>query len=198
MSVTTAEKIFIDPNEEITFVLEKIKNTEKDKVAIVIPQNALILSSLINLALLQRTLWETDKILIIVTEDQYGTNIAQKSGFVVISKLSQLSQELWEIALSKKDRLKREHTSKSNEIKSEEHREEIQEKKESAQHEEITDKKEIETNKIDSKFILIISPEIERYLQWASKTKRMHKAQIVRLALEASIKKDKEYMNFNQ
>src|SRR5260221_8298707 len=34
-------------------------------------------------------------------------------------------------------------------------------------------------SKLDSKFILIISPEIDRYLDWASQTKRMHKAQIV-------------------
>ena len=46
---------------------------------------------------------------------------------------------------------------------------------------------------IDTKFILIISPEIDRYLQWASENRRMHKAQVVRLALEDVMEKDKEY-----
>ena len=46
---------------------------------------------------------------------------------------------------------------------------------------------------IDTKFILIISPEIDRYLQWASESRRMHKAQVVRLALEDVMEKDKEY-----
>jgi hypothetical protein len=50
--------------------------------------------------------------------------------------------------------------------------------------------------KLDSKFILIISPEIGRYLDWAAQTKRMHKAQIVRNAVEAIIKKDREYKNY--
>ncbi|MEI7578969.1 MAG: hypothetical protein WCJ58_02890 [bacterium] len=46
---------------------------------------------------------------------------------------------------------------------------------------------------LDTKFILIISPEIDRYLEWAGETKRMHKAQLVRTALEEAMKKDKEY-----
>lgn len=46
---------------------------------------------------------------------------------------------------------------------------------------------------LDTKFILIISPEIERYLEWASDYRRMHKAQIVRQAIEDMIGKDKEF-----
>lgn len=50
--------------------------------------------------------------------------------------------------------------------------------------------------RLDSKFILIISPEIDRYLDWSSTTKRMHKAQIVRNALEQMMKKDKDYKSY--
>ncbi|MBE0574187.1 hypothetical protein IH575_04770 [Candidatus Dojkabacteria bacterium] len=50
--------------------------------------------------------------------------------------------------------------------------------------------------RLDSKFILIISPEIDRYLDWAASTKRMHKAQIVGNALEQTMKKDKDYKNY--
>lgn len=49
---------------------------------------------------------------------------------------------------------------------------------------------------LDTKFILIISSEIDRYLDWAASTKRMHKAQIVRNAVEVMMKKDKEYKNY--
>jgi hypothetical protein len=48
-------------------------------------------------------------------------------------------------------------------------------------------------NMLDTKFILIISAEIERYLEWASDFRRMHKAQIVRAAIEEMMDKDKEY-----
>jgi hypothetical protein len=49
---------------------------------------------------------------------------------------------------------------------------------------------------IDTKFILIISPEIDNYLNWAGEERRLHKAQIVRNAVEDVMKKDKEYQDF--
>ena len=51
-------------------------------------------------------------------------------------------------------------------------------------------------NQLDTKFILIISPEIDRYLEWASENRRMHKAQIVRTAIEDIMEKDKEYQEY--
>jgi nucleoside 2-deoxyribosyltransferase len=49
---------------------------------------------------------------------------------------------------------------------------------------------------LDTKFILIISPEIDGYLQWASDNRRMHKAQVVRRAVEKVMNDDKEYKKF--
>ena len=49
---------------------------------------------------------------------------------------------------------------------------------------------------IDTKFILIISPEIDSYLEWASENRRMHKAQVVRRAVEEIMSLDKEYKKF--
>lgn len=46
---------------------------------------------------------------------------------------------------------------------------------------------------IDTKFILIISPQIDRYLEWSSVNRRMHKAQVVRRAVEQVLDDDKEY-----
>ena len=46
---------------------------------------------------------------------------------------------------------------------------------------------------IDTKFILIISPQIDQYLEWASINRRMHKAQVVRRAVEQIMVEDKEY-----
>lgn len=51
-------------------------------------------------------------------------------------------------------------------------------------------------DKIDTKFILIISPEIDKYLAWTADNKRMHKAQVVRTAIEDMMHKDKEYKTF--
>lgn len=54
----------------------------------------------------------------------------------------------------------------------------------------------VATSKLDSKFILILPAEMERYLDWSSQHKRMHKAQIVRGAIEQLIKKDRDYKEF--
>src|SRR5690606_21651704 len=51
-------------------------------------------------------------------------------------------------------------------------------------------------DQMDTKFILIISPEIDRYLQWASEERRMHKAQVVRTAIEETMANDAEYQQF--
>lgn len=53
-------------------------------------------------------------------------------------------------------------------------------------------------DKLDTKFILIISSEIDKYLEWASKNKRMHKAQTVRIAVEKMMAKDKDYIKFKK
>lgn len=49
---------------------------------------------------------------------------------------------------------------------------------------------------VDTKFILIISPEIDRYLDWAAGHRRMHKAQIVRNSIEDVMEKDSEYQEY--
>lgn len=51
-------------------------------------------------------------------------------------------------------------------------------------------------SKIDTKFILIISPEIDKYLEWAGAERRQHKAQIVRNSIEEAMNKDKDYKDF--
>ena len=57
----------------------------------------------------------------------------------------------------------------------------------------IADFVNVTKKKLDSKFILIISAEIDRYLEWSSQENRMHKAQIVRDAIEKVMLKDKDY-----
>ncbi len=50
--------------------------------------------------------------------------------------------------------------------------------------------------KVDTKFILIISPQIDKYLEWVAQERRMHKAQVVRESVEGTLGKDKEYQTF--
>lgn len=102
MAVVLTDKIFVDPNDEVLFVIDAVNSKERDKVIIIIPENALILSSFITLKILYRELIRSKKIVIVVTEDSFGFNIAQKAGFVAVQKVSQITEELWDIAFSKK------------------------------------------------------------------------------------------------
>ncbi len=50
--------------------------------------------------------------------------------------------------------------------------------------------------KLDTKFILIISPEIDKYIRWSAEKRRKHKAQVVREAIEDKMRKDNEYTKY--
>lgn len=50
--------------------------------------------------------------------------------------------------------------------------------------------------KLDTKFILIIPAEIDRYLEWTSDSRRMHKAQVVRDAIEKVMETDTEWKEY--
>lgn len=102
MSIVQTDKIFVDPNDEVVFIVDAVTSREKEKVLIIIPENALLLSSFITLKILYRELLKSKKITILVTEDPFGLNISQKAGFVTVQKMSQVTPELWDIAFSKK------------------------------------------------------------------------------------------------
>lgn len=106
MSLSSSEKIFIDPREEITFVVERLLKADKDKIILVVPQNSLLLSSLVSIDILFRKLVRTKKLSVIVTEDEYGNAIATKAGFVVVDKVSHITNELWNLANTRKVNVK--------------------------------------------------------------------------------------------
>ncbi|MEP7103853.1 MAG: hypothetical protein ABI721_04050 [Candidatus Dojkabacteria bacterium] len=103
MSILTAEKIFIDQKEEITFVIDRVLASDKTKVVFIIPQGALILSSPISIKILFKEVAKLRKASIVVTEDSYGIYIAEKVGFVVASKVSQITGESWAVAKNRMD-----------------------------------------------------------------------------------------------
>jgi hypothetical protein len=102
MSIISASKIFTDQNEELTFIVERVRTADKEKVALIIPENALVFSSPVSIKILQRMMYKAEKSPIIVTEDSYGQKFTQKIGLVTVSKTSQITEELWDIAFKRK------------------------------------------------------------------------------------------------
>lgn len=101
MSIVGSEKIFVDPNQEITFLLEKVFNTKKTRIILVVPEYSIILSSIISLKILLKLGQREGKSFILVTESNIGFTVAQRAGFITVRKVSQITAELWEAALNR-------------------------------------------------------------------------------------------------
>lgn len=105
MAIVTAEKIFVDVNDEINFVVEKLLASDNDKVILVCPHNALIVSSQVSIKILVKQMLRSKKLGILVTEDQYGQRVAEAAGLVTADKVSQITGQMWEVAAARKEAL---------------------------------------------------------------------------------------------
>ena len=82
--------IYLEPDEEITSVVDQLAQAEESEVALVVPIGAQLLQSLVNLKLLKREANNLEKNVVIVTADELGRQLAPKANFVVIDKLDQI------------------------------------------------------------------------------------------------------------
>lgn len=97
MSINKIEKVFTDPKEEITFLLDKIRTIKDEKLILVVPSNSAIFVNPVTLKIFYRVITRLEKRFILVTEDLYGVKYAQSVGIIVVSKLSQITTELWDV-----------------------------------------------------------------------------------------------------
>ncbi len=101
----SAAKIFIDPNEDVVFTREKIERASSKKVILVIPESANIISTQVSLKLLSRILIKSDKLVVVVTEDELGQRYANNAGLISVHKISNVNKTIWEKANSIKQEI---------------------------------------------------------------------------------------------
>lgn len=106
MAIISADKIFVGVDDEINFVVEKILATEKQRVILVVPQNALVVSSLVSMRILAKQIAKSKKVVVLVTEDEFGQKLAKTSGLVSVAKVSAIAPEVWETAQVAKEKAK--------------------------------------------------------------------------------------------
>jgi len=94
----SASKIYIDPTEDVVFACAKIAAADARKVIVVIPTGANIISSQVSLKLVSRMLSRTDKIIILVMEDELGKKYAHRALLVSVAKVSDILPETWDLA----------------------------------------------------------------------------------------------------
>lgn len=83
------EIIYLESDEEITSVIDKIKNAKGVSLGLVIGREATILQSVVNLRLLLREAAALGKEIAIVTTDRIGRNLAAQVGLTVYSSIKE-------------------------------------------------------------------------------------------------------------
>lgn len=80
------DTIYLDNDDEITSVVDKLKGSNFGTIDLVIPKEALVLKSVVNLKLLKKQAESLGKEITIVTQDKVGKKLAAQIGIPVIDK----------------------------------------------------------------------------------------------------------------
>jgi len=83
------EIIYLEPSEEITSLIDRLRTVPGSSVAFVIPRGATIAQSIVNLKLLKKSAGEMQKEISLVATDRISRNLASQIGLTVYSKVSE-------------------------------------------------------------------------------------------------------------
>ncbi len=79
--------IYVEIDDEITAIYDKISKLKHKNVYLVVPQRAILFHSAINLKILKRKAIDLNKNIYIITNDQNGTRLCQRNEIEVFDKL---------------------------------------------------------------------------------------------------------------
>src|SRR4030042_2667550 len=90
--------LYIDIDEEITSIVDRVRKTPADEVIVVVPKRALLIQSIVNLKLLKKEASRRKKRLMIWTQDRIGKKLIEKAGILVQGKMddSLADEEIFE------------------------------------------------------------------------------------------------------
>ncbi|HET6925033.1 MAG TPA: hypothetical protein VFH39_04345, partial [Candidatus Saccharimonadales bacterium] len=82
-SVAGKETIYVDVDDEITTIIDKVQGAKGKVVALVLPKRATVLQSIVNMKLLKRTADDAGKNLVLVTSEAGLMPLAGSVGLFV-------------------------------------------------------------------------------------------------------------------
>jgi hypothetical protein len=85
--------LYIDVDEEITSIVDRLRKAQAPEIIVVAPKRALLIQSLVNLKLLKKEANRRKKRLIIVTQDRIGKKLIEKVGIQTQGKIDNPSIE---------------------------------------------------------------------------------------------------------
>lgn len=90
--------LYIDVDEEITSIVDRVRKAQVEEVIVVVPKGALLIQSLVNLKLLKKEASRRKIKLIIVTQDKVGKKLIEKAGILVEGRMdgSMVEEEIFE------------------------------------------------------------------------------------------------------
>jgi hypothetical protein len=101
-------KIFIEPDEEIVFILEKIMQAGSSRVILIVPSTAALISSAVSLKILSRRLVDTPILSVLVCDNEGASGLAKKANLMMCKKVSAVTKEVWLETKSLKETQKQE------------------------------------------------------------------------------------------
>src|SRR4030065_2427360 len=78
--------LYIDIDEEITSIIDRVRKTDAREIIIVAPKNAMLLQSIVNLKLLKKETDRRKSELLIITQDKIGKKLIEKAGILAQAK----------------------------------------------------------------------------------------------------------------
>jgi hypothetical protein len=96
MVVNKAIKIFIEPDEEIVFIVEKVLNAPTNRLILIVPNTAALISSGVSLKILSREILKTDKFIVLVTDNEVAVSLGYKAHLIVKKKISEVNKTIWQ------------------------------------------------------------------------------------------------------
>ena len=87
MAKANRQIVYIEIDEEVTSIFNRIKDIRKKEIFLVVPRKAVLFQSIVNLKILKNKLSKQKKKLVIVTTDRNGRHLAEKIGLSVLSRV---------------------------------------------------------------------------------------------------------------
>ena len=87
------QTFYIDIDEEITMLVERLRNAKADEVVFVVPKRALLLQGIVNLKILKKEADKLGKEVLLVTQDPVGKLLAEKLGLSSFGRLEEVTGE---------------------------------------------------------------------------------------------------------
>ncbi len=87
------QAFYIDIDEEITSIVERLRHARASEIILVVPKRALLIQSIVNLRILKREADEARLQLMMVTQDKLGKILIEKAGIFVQQKMDNISDE---------------------------------------------------------------------------------------------------------